>query len=58
MVKIYTTQVCPYCVMAKDYFKKRGVEYQEMDVSVDEKAREELIQKSHDYRRIQPGGNR
>lgn len=47
MVKIYSTQTCPYCVMAKDYFKKLGVEYQDFDVSTNEKAREELIQKSH-----------
>ncbi len=47
MVKIYSTQTCPYCVMAKDYFKKLGVEFQDFDVSADEKAREELIQKSH-----------
>jgi glutaredoxin len=33
--------------MAKDYFKKLGVEYQDFDVSVDEKAREELVAKSH-----------
>jgi glutaredoxin len=33
--------------MAKDYFKKLGVEYQDFDVSVNEKAREELIAKSH-----------
>ena len=33
--------------MAKDYFKKLGVEYQDFDVSIDEKAREELVAKSH-----------
>ncbi|MEK7553629.1 MAG: glutaredoxin domain-containing protein [Patescibacteria group bacterium] len=47
MVKIYSTPTCPYCVMAKDYFKKLGVEYQDFDVSIDEKAREELVAKSH-----------
>ncbi len=47
MIKIYSTPTCPYCVMAKDYFKKLGVEYQDFDVSVDEKAREELVAKSH-----------
>lgn len=47
MNKIYSTPTCPYCVMAKDYFKKLGVEYQDFDVSVDEKAREELVAKSH-----------
>mgnify|MGYP001565000150 FL=1 len=47
MVKIYSTPTCPYCVMAKDYFEKLGVEYQDFDVSIDEKAREELVAKSH-----------
>ncbi|PIY59363.1 NrdH-redoxin [Candidatus Wolfebacteria bacterium CG_4_10_14_0_8_um_filter_37_11] len=47
MVKIYSTPTCPYCVMVKDYFKKLGVEYQDFDVSIDEKAREELVAKSH-----------
>ncbi|KKR89133.1 MAG: Glutaredoxin-like protein, YruB-family [Candidatus Wolfebacteria bacterium GW2011_GWA2_42_10] len=47
MVKIYTTQTCPYCVMAKDYFKSKGVQYEEVDVSASETAREELIKKSH-----------
>ena len=47
MIKIYTTQTCPYCVMAKDYFKQKGVQYEEFDVSSDEKAREEMINKSN-----------
>lgn len=47
MIKIYTTQTCPYCVMAKDYFKQKGVQYEEFDVSSDEKAREELMKKSN-----------
>ncbi len=33
--------------MAKEFFKKNGVEYEEHDVANDEKAREEMIQKSH-----------
>ncbi len=47
MIKIYTTQTCPYCVMAKDYFKQKGIQYEEFDVSSDEKAREELMKKSN-----------
>jgi len=47
MIKIYTTQTCPYCVMAKNYFKEKGVDYEEADVSADEKAREEMMNKSH-----------
>lgn len=47
MIKIYTTQTCPYCIMAKNYFQEKGVQYEEANVSVDEKAREEMINKSH-----------
>lgn len=47
MIKIYTTRTCPYCVMAKDYFKKLKAAFEEVDVSVDEKGREELVKKSH-----------
>lgn len=46
-VKIYTTPTCVYCKMAKEFFKKNNVEYQEFDVAQDAKAREEMIQKSH-----------
>jgi len=47
MVKIYTTPFCVYCKMAKDYFKKAGVEYVEFNVAADERAREEMVEKSH-----------
>lgn len=47
MVKIYTTPTCVYCKMAKEYFKKNNIEYQELDVARDAKARDEMIQKSH-----------
>ena len=46
MVKIYTTQTCPYCVRAKEYFKEKNISYEEYDVATDEKAREEIIAKS------------
>jgi len=47
MVKIYSTQTCPYCEMVKDYLKKHNVNYEDIDVSADEKAQEEMIKKSH-----------
>jgi Glutaredoxin-like protein, YruB-family len=46
-VKIYTTPNCPYCKMAKAYFQKNNVQYEEFDVSVDKKALEEMVSKSH-----------
>ena len=46
-VKIYTTPTCVYCKMAKEFFAKNSVPYQELNVIDDEQAREEMIQKSH-----------
>lgn len=45
-VTIYTTPSCVYCRMAKDFFKKNNVEYSELNVVNDEKAREDMIKKS------------
>ncbi len=33
--------------MVKEFFKKNDVEYEELDVTNDEKARQEMIDKSH-----------
>jgi glutaredoxin 3 len=42
-VKVYTTQVCPYCVRAKALLAKRGIPYEEIDVSRDEEKRTWLV---------------
>ncbi|MDO8584817.1 MAG: glutaredoxin family protein [bacterium] len=46
-VKIYSTPTCTYCKMAKDFFQKSGVKYDEVDVSADMDARKEMVEKSH-----------
>lgn len=46
-VKIYTTPSCVYCKMAKELFKKNNIEYEEYDVASDPKAREEMVNISH-----------
>lgn len=45
-VKIYTTPYCHYCKMAKEYFKSKGVQYEEYDVMQDIKRRDEMIAKT------------
>lgn len=45
-VKIYTTPTCVYCKMTKEFFAKHNVKYEEANVAVDAKAREEMVQKS------------
>ncbi len=46
-VTIYSTPTCVYCKMAKEFFKKNNIAYTEHDVANDDRAREEMIQKSH-----------
>ncbi len=42
-IKIYSTPFCGYCKMAKDFFDKNGLPYDEVDVSVDEDAAKDMV---------------
>ena len=42
-VTIYSTPTCVYCRMAKDFFGKNNVAYEEHNVASDLKAREEMV---------------
>lgn len=43
-VKMYTTQVCPYCIRAKALLKQRGVEQiEEVRIDLDPAAREAMM---------------
>ena len=46
-VIIYSTPTCVYCKMAKDFFAKNNIAYEEHDVAMDQQAREEMFAKSH-----------
>ncbi|OGL59485.1 NrdH-redoxin [Candidatus Uhrbacteria bacterium RIFCSPLOWO2_12_FULL_46_10] len=46
-VIIYTTITCPYCKMAKAFFKEHNVEFVEKDVTSDVAAQQEMISKSN-----------
>lgn len=46
MVKVYTTNSCPWCVKVKNYLKSEEIEFQELNVQDDMQAREEMIKKS------------
>ena len=43
---IYSTEMCGYCKLAKQYFDENNVEYTEIDVSTDEAKQKEMIDKS------------
>jgi glutaredoxin 3 len=51
-VKIYTTPFCPYCVRAKSLLGKKGVDFEEVDVMMDDKARDEMLAKSGGLRTV------
>jgi glutaredoxin 3 len=43
-VTIYTTRVCGYCVAAKALLERRGIAYEEIDVTGDMEKRAWLVQ--------------
>ncbi|MFM8769035.1 MAG: glutaredoxin 3 [Rubrivivax sp.] len=46
-VRMYTTQVCPYCVRAKALLKQRGVaEIEEIRVDLDPVQRDHMIERT------------
>jgi len=45
-VKIYTTAHCPYCVIAKNFFKQNKIDYEEIDVENNREAALEMIHRS------------
>ncbi len=48
-VEIYSTPSCPYCEMAKEYFRKNSIPYTEYDVVKDAVRRQELLDKTHQF---------
>jgi len=48
-VKIYTTSTCPWCIKTKEFFKANNIKYEEVNVGADEKARNEMFEKSGQF---------
>lgn len=46
-ITVYTSNTCPYCTMAKDYLKEKGIEFEEKNVQNDAQARTELMEKGY-----------
>jgi len=43
-VIMYTTRICPYCVAAKALLQKRGIAFEEIDVTGDTQKRAWLVE--------------
>lgn len=44
-VEMYTKWGCPYCVAAKALFKKKGVEFEEYDITMGGPKRQEMLER-------------
>ena len=45
-IKVYSTNTCPYCTMAKEFLEENNVKFENINVSDDEEAAQEMIEKS------------
>lgn len=43
MVKVYSTPTCPWCAKAKSYLKSQNIEFEDLNIQEDLKAREEML---------------
>lgn len=48
-IRIFSTPTCPYCVTLKEFLKEHSVEFEDIDVSKDEKALEEMAKKTEQF---------
>jgi glutaredoxin-like YruB-family protein len=42
-IRIYSTPVCGYCRLAKEFLKSKNIEFEEVDVMANQAAAEEMI---------------
>ena len=45
-VIVYSTMVCPYCVMVKDYLRAKGVDYEDVNLTEHRERIDEVVIKS------------
>jgi len=45
-VRVFSTISCPYCFTLKEFLKQHDIEFEDIDVSKDENALKEMIEKS------------
>jgi len=45
-IMIYTISGCPHCEELKDFLRKRGVEFEDIDVEENDEVAEEIIEKT------------
>lgn len=51
-VRIYTTNYCGFCMRAKELLSRKGVDYEEIDVTEDDAMRSKLVEMSGGQRTV------
>ena len=51
-VEIYTKFTCPYCVRAKMLLKRKGVDFEEFDITLGGPKRAEMLERAPDARTV------
>jgi glutaredoxin 3 len=51
-VEIYTTNYCPFCIRAKSLLNRKGIAFEEIDVTDDDAMREKMIELSGGRRTV------
>ena len=45
-VKVYSTPTCPFCIRVKQFLKDSAVNFEDIDVTVNHEAAQEMINRS------------
>jgi len=45
-VRLFSTPICPYCLTLKRFLEENGIEVVSIDVSQDEEAQKEMVEKT------------
>jgi glutaredoxin 3 len=51
-VEVYTTDYCPFCTRAKALLNRKGVEFEEIDVTDDDDLREKMVKRAGGRRTV------
>ena len=45
-VRVFSTPSCPYCFTLKEFLKENNIQFEDIDVSVDQQSLTEMVNKS------------
>ena len=49
IIKVYSTPTCPYCVTLKEFLKQKGFQFEDIDVSQNQSAVDEMVKKTGQF---------